>query len=171
MSRSGLGRIGLDDDVGDIEVFQPGDQPIHDPVVTADHNMALDVFAELSRGPRADLRLQPRRIEEANEGKGISMLNIILYILGAIAVIAAGIYFFMRRETTHSAADVAREQTSSEPTPEPQQEESVQEESYSEPEPDQPTQEETQTESREEEKTSENKNEQSSNSDDENNNK
>mgnify|MGYP005697861437 CR=1 FL=1 len=36
--------------------------------------------------------------EAAEEEKGISMLNIILYILGAIAVIAAGIYFFMRRE-------------------------------------------------------------------------
>ena len=39
------------------------------------------------------------------------MLNIILYILGAIAVIAAGIYFFMRREPeAQSAADIARSQ-------------------------------------------------------------
>ena len=42
-----------------------------------------------------------------------------LYILGAIAVIAAGIYFFMRREPSpQSAADIARAQ-SQEPTPEP----------------------------------------------------
>ena len=60
--------------------------------------------------------------EEATEEKGISALNIILYILGAIAVIAAGIYFFMRREPTpQSAADIARSQ-SQEPTPVPQEE-------------------------------------------------
>ena len=49
------------------------------------------------------------------------MINILLYILGAIAVIAAGIYFFMRREpSTQSAADIARAQTQQDPTPEPQ---------------------------------------------------
>ena len=48
------------------------------------------------------------------------MLNIILYILGAIAVIAAGIYFFMRRDPERSAADIARSQ-SQESTPEPQE--------------------------------------------------
>ena len=57
-----------------------------------------------------------------------------LYILGAIAVIAAGIYFFMRREPApKTAADIARAQTQ-EPTSEPQ------------PEPEQPVQEETQSE-------------------------
>ena len=95
---------------------------------------------------------------EANEDKGLSMLNIILYILGAIAVIAAGIYFFMRREPEQSAADIARSQ-SQEPTPEPQEE--------------QPAQEETQTETTETEEnsTSEDTNDQSSNNDDENNNR
>ena len=111
---------------------------------------------------------------EANEDKGISMLNIILYILGAIAVIAAGIYFFMRREPDQSAADIARSQ-SQESTPEPQEEQSTQEETYSEPEPEreQPVQEETQTKTTETEEnpTSENTNDQSSNNDDENNNK
>ena len=63
---------------------------------------------------------------ETNEDKGLSMLNIILYILGAIAVIAAGIYFFMRREP-QSAAEIARSQ-SREPTPEPQEEHPTQEE-------------------------------------------
>ena len=122
-----------------------------------------------------------------NEEKGLSMLNIILYILGAIAVIAGGIYFFMRREPAESAADIARTQTSSESTPEPQQEEPaleesypepepqqpVKEESYSEPEPQQPVKEETQTESTktDENSTSDNTNDQSSNNDDENNNK
>ena len=78
--------------------------------------------------------------EEATEEKGISALNIILYILGAIAVIAAGIYFFMRREPTpQSAADIGRAQ-SQEPIPEPQ-EEPAQEEAPSEPE--QPVQEDT----------------------------
>ena len=51
------------------------------------------------------------------------MVNILLYILGAIAVIAAGIYFFMRREpSTQSAADIARAQSQKDPTPEPQEE-------------------------------------------------
>ncbi|MBT5781582.1 MAG: hypothetical protein HOI03_00290, partial [Candidatus Marinimicrobia bacterium] len=104
----------------------------------------------------------------------LSMLNIILYILGAIAVIAAGIYFFMRREPDQSAADIARSQ-SQESTPEPQEEQTTQEETYSEPEPEteQPVQEETQTETTEtvENSTSENTNDQSSNNDDENNNK
>tara|TARA_A100001015_G_scaffold168475_1_gene187279 strand:+ start:17 stop:538 length:522 start_codon:yes stop_codon:yes gene_type:complete len=55
--------------------------------------------------------------EAADEEKGISMLNIILYILGAIAVIAAGIYFFMRREpSTQSAADIARAQSQQDPS-------------------------------------------------------
>ena len=59
-------------------------------------------------------------IEEEKEG--LSIVNIMLYILGAIAVIAAGIYFFMRREPVpQSAADIARAQ-SQEPTPEPQPE-------------------------------------------------
>ena len=104
------------------------------------------------------------------------MLNIILYILGAIAVIAAGIYFFMRREPEQSAADIARSQ-SQESTPEPQEEQPAQEETYSEPEPEpeteQPVQEETLTETTETEEssTSENTNDQSSNNDDENNNK
>ena len=72
---------------------------------------------------------------EATEEKGLSMVNILLYILGAIAVIAAGIYFFMRREpATKSAADIARAQSQQDPTPEPQ-EEPAQEETYSEPEP------------------------------------
>ena len=61
---------------------------------------------------------------EASEDKGLSMLNIILYILGAIAVIAAGIYFFMRREPEQSAADIARSQ-SQESTPEPQEEQQL----------------------------------------------
>ena len=75
------------------------------------------------------------------------MLNIILYILGAIAVIAAGIYFFMRREPDQSAADIARSQ-SQESTPEPQEEQPAQEETYSEPESqtEQPAQEETYSE-------------------------
>merc|ERR1711965_511071 len=71
---------------------------------------------------------------EASEDKGLSMLNIILYILGAIAVIAAGIYFFMRREPEQSAADIARSQ-SKDSTPDPQEEQPAQEETYSEPEP------------------------------------
>ena len=37
---------------------------------------------------------------EVTDEKGLSMVNILLYILGAIAVIAAGIYFFMR-ESLH----------------------------------------------------------------------
>ena len=110
----------------------------------------------------------------SSEDKGLSMLNIILYILGAIAVIAAGIYFFMRREPEQSAADIARSQ-SQEPTPGPQEEQPAQEETYSKPEPEteQPVQEETQTqtETAEQENTSENTNDQSSNNDDENNNR
>ena len=95
-------------------------------------------------------------IEEEKEG--LSIVNIMLYILGAIAVIAAGIYFFMRREPApQSAADIARAQ-SQEPTPEPQ------------PEPEQLVQEETQTETTQEEPQSEN-NGQSSNNNDENNNR
>ena len=92
-------------------------------------------------------------IEEEKEG--LSIVNIMLYILGAIAVIAAGIYFFMRREPSpQSAADIARAQ-SQEPTPEPQ------------PEPEQPVQEETPTETTQEEPQSENT-DQSSNKDDDN---
>ena len=86
-------------------------------------------------------------IEEEKEG--LSIVNIMLYILGAIAVIAAGIYFFMRRDPSpQSAADIARAQ-SQQPKPEPQ------------PEPEQPVQEETQPENTD----------QSSNNDDENNNR
>ena len=97
------------------------------------------------------------------------MANILLYILGAIAVIAAGIYFFMRREpSTQSAADIARAQSQQDTTPKPQ------EETYSEPEtqqePEQPVQEETPSETTENETQSEN-NDQSSSKDDENNNR
>ena len=111
---------------------------------------------------------------ETTEEKGLSMVNILLYILGAIAVIAAGIYFFMRREPTpKSAADIARAQSQQDPAPEPQ-EEPAQEETYSEPEPqpepEQPVQEETPTETTEEQSKTDNTN-QSSNNDDENNNR
>jgi uncharacterized protein HemX len=113
-------------------------------------------------------------VKDINKETGISMLNIILYILGVIAVIAAGIYFFMRREPEQSAADIARSQ-SQEPSPEPQEEQPAQEETYSEPEPEteQPVQEETQSETTDtaENSTSENTNDQSSNNDDENNNR
>ena len=102
-------------------------------------------------------------IEEDKEG--LSIVNIMLYILGAIAVIAAGIYFFMRREPApQSAADIARAQ-SQKPTPEPQ-EEPLQEETPSEPE--QPVQEETPSETTEEQTQTENT-DQSSNNEDENN--
>ena len=114
-----------------------------------------------------DPELKPEQEESETEEKGTGWLNIILYVLGAIAVIAAGVYFFMRREPeSQTAADIARAQ-SQEPTPEPQ-EEPVQEEAPSEPE--QPVQEETQTETTEEQPQSEN-NDQSSNNDDENNNR
>jgi flagellar basal body-associated protein FliL len=109
---------------------------------------------------------------EASEDKGLSMLNIILYILGAIAVIAAGIYFFMRREPVQSAADIARSQ-SQDSTPEPLEEQPVQEETYSEPEPEteQPVQEETPSETTEEQSQTDNTDQSSSsNNDDENNN-
>ena len=101
-------------------------------------------------------------IEEEKEG--LSIVNIMLYILGAIAVIAAGIYFFMRREPNpQTAADIARAQ-SQEPTPEPQ------------PKPEQPVQDETPTETTQEETQPENidqssNTDQSSNNDDENNNR
>ena len=102
-------------------------------------------------------------IEEDKEG--LSIVNIMLYILGAIAVIAAGIYFFMRREPApQSAADIARAQ-SQKPTSEPQ-EEPLQEETPSEPE--QPVQEETPSETTEEQTQTENT-DQSSNNEDENN--
>jgi hypothetical protein len=111
-------------------------------------------------------------IVDINEDKGISMLNIIFYIIGAIAALAAGIYFFMRKEPDQSAADIARSQ-SRESTPELQEEQPAQEETYSDPETEQPAQEETQTEptETEENSTSENTNDQSSNNDDENNNR
>ena len=99
-----------------------------------------------------------------DEKEGLSIVNIMLYILGAIAVIAAGIYFFMRREPApQSAADIARAQAQ-EPAPEPQ------------PEPEQPVQEETPTITTQEEPQSENidqssNTDQSTNNEDDNNNK
>ena len=99
------------------------------------------------------------------------MLNIILYILGAITVVATAVYYFMRREPEQSAADIARSQ-SKESTPEPQEGQPVQKETNlePEPEPEQPTQEETQTENTEEDTSSDNTDNTSSN-DDENNNR
>ena len=91
-----------------------------------------------------------------------------LYILGAIAVIAGGIYFFMRREPkAQTAADIARAQSQepiSEPQPEPEQ--PVQEETSNEP--NQPTQEESQTENNQVENQSENTDQSSSDDEDKN---
>ena len=155
---------------------EPTPQPVKDPEpepepeepkeeVTAEQTQNQD-----SKPEEEEVNLVQEQSTGENDKKGLSMLNIILYILGAIAVIAAGIYFFMRREPAPSAADIARDQSSSESTPEPQQEEPVQKETYSEPEPQQPAQEETQTESTQEETTSDNTDNSSSN-DDENNNR
>jgi len=127
--------------------------------------------------PEEETTTIQEEVKEEFKDEGFSILNIILYILGAISVIAAGIYFFMRRESAQSAADIARVQSSTEPTIDPQQEEPAQEKTYSEQEPqpetEQPVQEETQTETTETEEnsTSDNTNDQSSNNDDENNNK
>ena len=127
--------------------------------------MAILIGSQEQEAKPEDPELTPTQVtEEKEEGGG--WLNIILYSLGAIAVIAAGAYFFMRREPTpQSAADIARSQ-SQEPTPEPQ-EEPVQEEAPSEPE--QPVQEETPSETTEEQPQTDNT-DQSSNNDDENNN-
>ena len=104
-------------------------------------------------------------IEEDNElaEEGTGWLNVVIYILGAIAVIAAGVYFFMRREPdAKTAADIGRQESSQQPEPEPAP--------APEPEPEQQVQEEVQTETSEEQPQSDN-NDQSSNNDDENNNR
>jgi hypothetical protein len=119
-------------------------------------------------------------------------LKIILYIVGAIATIFGGFYFFSNRgsnQPTSSTIETARRdiEENYQPEPEPQDQQPVQEETQTETQDQKPAQEETQTETQdqkpaqeetqtetiqtEENSTSENTNDQSSNNDDENNNK
>ena len=89
-----------------------------------------------------------------------------LYILGAIAVIAAAIYFFMRREPKpQTAADIARSQ-SQDPTPETQEQQPFKEETSSLTESEQPVQEETQKEETQEDSQPENSDQSTTNDDD-----
>ena len=105
-------------------------------------------------------------------------LKIILYIVGAIATIFGGFYFFSNRgsnQPTSSTIETARRdiEENYQSEPEPQDQQLAQEETQTETQDQQPAQEETQTETTqtEENSTSENTNDQSSNNDDENNNK
>ena len=105
---------------------------------------------------------------DVKKDEGSSWLSVILYVLGAIGVIAAGVYYFMRREPTpSSAADVARKESSQESVSKSQEEQFNHDETQadvekSDPaEESNPVQEETQTETQE----------QKSSEDDENNNK
>jgi hypothetical protein len=105
-------------------------------------------------------------------------LKIILYIVGAIATIFGGFYFFSNRgsnQPTSSTIETARRdiEENYQPEPEPQDQQPAQEETQTETQDQKPAQEETQTETiqTEENSTSENTNDQSSNNDDENNNK
>ena len=105
-------------------------------------------------------------------------LKIILYIVGAIATIFGGFYFFSNRgsnQPTSSTIETARRdiEENYQPELEPQDQQPAQEETQTETQDQQPAQEETQTETTETEEnsTSENTNDQSSNNDDENNNK
>ena len=105
--------------------------------------------------------IEPSEDDTELEEEGTGWLNILLYILGAIAVIAAGVYFFMRRDPEpKTAADLGRQESSQQSDPEP----------TPTTEPEQPIQEETPTQTTEEDPQPEN-NDQSSNNDDENNNR
>jgi len=153
---------------------QPEPEPELQPKEPIEEVNAEQAQEQDAKPEEEEVKLAQEEVTTENEEKGISMLNIILYILGAITVVATAVYYFMRREPEQSAADIARSQ-SKESTPEPQEEQPVQEETNLEPEPEteQPVQEETQTETTETEEnpTTENTNDQSSNNDDENNNR
>ena len=88
--------------------------------------------------------LEPTEEDTKLDEEGTNWLNIILYILGAIAVIAAGVYFFMRRDPEpKTAADLGRQESNQQPEPTP--------DPTPTPEPEQqPVQEETPTETTQE---------------------
>ena len=50
----------------------------------------------LDAKPEEEVQTVTEESTEATEEKGLSMVNILLYILGAIGVIAAGLYFFIK---------------------------------------------------------------------------
>ena len=89
------------------------------------------------------------------------MIKIILYIIGAIAAIFGGFYFFSNRpsnQSESSTVDTGRKDIEESYQSEPQEQQPVQEETQSEPQERQPVQEETQSETQEEQKSEEDEN-------------
>ena len=104
--------------------------------------------------------VQPEKASELNidiNEEGTSWINIILYILGAIAVIVSGMYFFTRKQSTSplSATESSRQEFTDRKTTTQQEQERSQEERQLEPQEQEPPQEERQLEPQEQEPSEE----------------
>ena len=104
--------------------------------------------------------VQPEKASELNidiNEEGMSWVNIILYILGAIVVIVSGMYFFTRKQSTSplSATESSRQEFTDRKTTTQQEQERSQEERQLEPQEQEPSQEERQLEPQEQEPSEE----------------
>jgi len=62
-------RLGFNHDVRNRHLVQPGDEALGNQIMSTDDDVVRGLLTDFARGAHSDLRLEPRRIEEADEGK------------------------------------------------------------------------------------------------------
>ena len=142
------------------EVKQP--EPIKEVIKTEikQPEQVKELEKEEPKAEPGDTTTEEFKVDESDN----NYLKIILYIVGAIATIFGGFYFFSNRgssQSTASSIDVSRKDIEESYQPETQEQQSDQEETQTETQEQQSEQEETQTETQEKQ----------TNEDEENNNK
>ena len=136
------------------EIKQP--EPTKEVIKTEikQSELVKELEKEESKAEPGDTTTEEFKVDESDN----NYLKIILYIVGAIATIFGGFYFFSNRgssQSTASSIDVSRKDIEESYQPETQEQQSTQEETQTETQEQQSVQEETQTETQEQQSTQE----------------
>ena len=141
-------------EVAKSEIKQP--EPTKEAIKTEikQPELVKELEKEESKAEPGDTTTEEFKVDESDN----NYLKIILYIVGAIATIFGGFYFFSNRgssQSTASSIDVSRKDIEESYQPETQEQQSTQEETQTETQEQQSVQEETQTETQEQQSVQE----------------